>query len=158
MAKLLAVGRMKAGPERELFARYWERCIPLAKGLGFATPTIVELRESQAGSAVARRQGEAQGLMTQIQPADLVLAFDERGRSVASPAFAYLIANARDSGRMPCLVLGGPDGLDGALRESADHVLSFGAMTLPHQLARVLVAEQLYRAMTLLSGHPYHRA
>jgi 23S rRNA (pseudouridine1915-N3)-methyltransferase len=88
-----------------------------------------------------------------------LLVLDERGRHVSSAAFAQMLAEARDAGSEALtLLIGGPDGIDEALRERASLVVAFGAMTWPHQLVRVLLAEQLYRAATILSGHPYHRA
>ena len=157
MVHVLAVGRMKAGPERELFERYWRRLGPLARQLGFGQPKLTELRESQAGSADQRKAEEAQGLLGRLPEACAVIALDERGKAITTPQFSSKLEIFKDAGRSVALIIGGPDGLDASLGERADLVVSFGAMTMPHQLARVLIAEQLYRAMTVLSGHPYHR-
>lgn len=157
MVKVLAVGRMKSGPERELFERYWTRSKPFAKSLGFAAPALLELRESQAASADQRKTLEGQELISKLGDGGALIAFDERGKTITTPQFAKKMQGWRDAGRSISIVVGGPDGLDPALRERADLVVSFGAMTMPHQLVRVLVAEQIYRSMTLLSGHPYHR-
>jgi 23S rRNA (pseudouridine1915-N3)-methyltransferase len=88
----------------------------------------------------------------------VLLVFDERGRSLSSEELALRIRGWREAGRprQSCIV-GGPDGLDRSVRDRADLVLSFGALTIPHALVRILVAEQLYRAVTILAGHPYHR-
>lgn len=155
---IVAVGRMKAGPERELMARYLDRATASGKPLGLADFSVIELSESRASSADARKAEEARAIRSAIPEKSVVVALDERGKSVASPAFAARVADWRDAGR-PALVLviGGADGLAPEFRQSADLVLSFSAMTWPHQLVRIMAAEQLYRATTILSGHPYHR-
>jgi 23S rRNA (pseudouridine1915-N3)-methyltransferase len=154
---LVAVGRTKAGPETELAARYQDRAAKAGKGLGFRSVDTVTLDESRAADA-ASRKGEEAAAIRRVRAGRLVL-LDERGRSLGSPDFAALIGGWKDSGEEAAtLVIGGPDGLDPALRAEADLVLSFGAMTWPHQLVRVMAMEQLYRAVTILSGHPYHRA
>lgn len=156
---VIAVGRLKDGPERDLCARYQERALGLARGLGFGGPDIVELPESRGRRSDERRRDEARLIAERLPPSGLVIALDERGRSLGSEAFAERLAKARDAG-MPAatLVIGGADGLSEEIRAQAALVLSFGALTLPHQIVRALVLEQLYRAMTIMAGHPYHRA
>jgi 23S rRNA (pseudouridine1915-N3)-methyltransferase len=155
---VLAVGRLKSGPERELVARYRQRVEGIGRGLGFTGPDFLEVPESRARREDDRRAEEAAALLDRAGAASLI-AFDERGRGLSSEAFAARIGGWRDEGRpgLACLV-GGPDGLDPKVRARADLVLSFGALTMPHQIVRVLVVEQLYRALTILAGHPYHRA
>lgn len=157
MVKVLAVGRMKAGPERELFERYWQRTGSLSKSLGFGAPSLVELRESQAGTGDQRKAAEAEALLARAETGAALIALDERGKAITTADLCKDFEHYRDAGRDVCLVIGGPDGLDGSVRKQADKVISFGAMTMPHQLVRVLAAEQIYRVMTVLSGHPYHR-
>lgn len=153
---LVAVGRTKAGPETELAARYQDRAAKAGKGLGFRSIDTVTLDESRAADATTRKAEEATAIR-RIRAGRLVV-LDERGRSMGSADFAALIGRWKDGGEdAATLVIGGPDGLDPVLRGEADLVLSFGAMTWPHQLVRVLALEQLYRAITILSGHPYHR-
>ncbi len=153
---LVAVGRTKAGPETELAARYQDRAAKAGKGLGFRSIDTVTLDESRAADAATRKAEEATAIR-RIRAGRLVV-LDERGRSMGSADFAALIGRWKDGGEdAATLVIGGPDGLDPVLRGEADLVLSFGAMTWPHQLVRVLALEQLYRAITILSGHPYHR-
>jgi 23S rRNA (pseudouridine1915-N3)-methyltransferase len=155
---VMAVGRLKDGPERELVERYGERARGFARGLGLSPVQFVELPESRARRDADRKAEEGAAILDKAAGAVLV-AFDERGKSLASDAFAQRLAAWRDEGRSAvAFVIGGPDGLDGRVRAAADLVLSFGALTLPHQLVRVLVAEQIYRALTILAGHPYHRA
>ena len=157
---VLAVGRLKAGPERDLVARYRERCDASGRALGFSATESVELDEGRAGRAPDRITDEGARLLAHHSLAGAALvAFDERGRSdLASEDFSERLRGWRDGAR-PALVLavGGADGLAEPVRARADLVLAFGRLTLPHQLVRVLALEQLYRAMTILSGHPYHR-
>ena len=155
---LLTIGRLKSGPERDLVERYRGRIEAAGRALGFPAFEIAELPESRARRDADRRTDEAAALLDKIGPSVLV-AFDERGKSPTSEAFAERIRAWRDEGRpgLAC-VIGGPDGLDPSIRQRADLVVSFGQLTLPHQIVRVLVAEQLYRALTIIAGHPYHRA
>lgn len=154
---ILAVGRLKDGPERALLERYRERFDASAGPLGFARVDIAEIPEGRARRAPDRMREEATAILARTG-SGIVLVFDERGRSLSSEDFAARLRGWREGGRprLACVV-GGPDGLDGAVRDRADLVLSFGALTIPHALVRILVAEQLYRAMTILAGHPYHR-
>lgn len=154
---LIAVGRLKAGPERDLVERYRERADALARGLGFSSLELVEIAESRARREADRRAEEGTALLSKAGGASI--AFDERGASLTSAALAARVTAWRDGGRDGLAwVIGGPDGLDETVRERADLLLSFGALTLPHQLVRILVAEQIYRTLTILAGHPYHRA
>ncbi|AIQ87856.1 23S rRNA (pseudouridine(1915)-N(3))-methyltransferase RlmH [Methylobacterium sp. 092160098-2] len=156
---LAAVGRLKAGPERELASRYRDRAAQLGRGLGFATCDSIEIAESRARRALDRCAEEAAALTGHMPPGGVLVAYDERGRAdIGSEALAERVAAWRDAAR-PALVvaIGGPDGLDASIRTKAELILSFGAATLPHGLVRVLALEQLYRSLTILSGHPYHR-
>jgi 23S rRNA (pseudouridine1915-N3)-methyltransferase len=154
-----AVGRLKEGPERALLEKYRDRFAPLAKRLGFAPVVWHELGESRAAEAARRREEEGSALLKLAREAEYLIALDERGRALASEAFARILAKARDGGtRAAAILIGGPDGLSEEVRAAAHLQLSFGAVTLPHGLTRIVLAEQLYRAATILSGHPYHRA
>lgn len=156
---IIAVGRMKAGPETELATRYLDRLSKSAPALGLEFSGVDEIVESRAQDASGRKLDEASRIRERIKPGSTVIALDERGKSLSSEAFAQLIADIRDGGQRDLtLVIGGPDGHDPALAASADRLLSFGVQTWPHQLVRVMLAEQLYRSVTILSGHPYHRA
>ncbi|MBZ6079200.1 23S rRNA (pseudouridine(1915)-N(3))-methyltransferase RlmH [Microvirga puerhi] len=155
---LLAVGRLKSGPERELVERYRQRIEAMGRSLGITGLDMVELPESRARRDDDRRSEEAAALLERAGQAFLI-AFDERGKSPPSEAFAERIRQWRDEGApgVAC-VIGGPDGLDPQILRKAKSVVSFGALTMPHQIVRALVAEQLYRALTIIAGHPYHRA
>jgi len=154
-----AVGRMKAGPERELAERYFQRFARSGPAIGLEFAGIVEATESRAQTATERRREEGRALQAQLQPGMVLALLDERGRSFTSEDFAGRVGLLRDEGRKGLLVaIGGADGHDQSLRDQAGLVVSLGAMTWPHQLVRIMLAEQLYRAATILAGHPYHRS
>jgi len=155
---LFAVGRMKSGPEKDLADRYLERFSKSGPALGLEFAGVTEVPESRAQSAAERKREEGERLRQHVAGGALIL-LDERGRNVTSQDFADRIAAFRDGGRRSLVIgIGGPDGHDPSLRDSADLVLSFGAQTWPHQMVRIMLGEQLYRAATILSGHPYHRS
>lgn len=153
---IVAVGRLKGGSERELVERYRERFQALGRAHGFSSLEIVEIPESRERRDDDRRTDEGRALLDRVGGARLV-ALDERGQSLGSRDFADRLARWRDEGTALAFAIGGADGLDSAVRDRADLVLSLGALTLPHQLVRVVLIEQLYRGLTILSGHPYHR-
>lgn len=155
---LVCVGRAKAGPERELAARYIERAAALGRAAGFSAIELRACDESRAARAQDRKRDEATALRSLLPLRCDIIALDERGEALTSREFAARLCRPRDAG-VPNLavVIGGPDGLDDGFVNGAWLRLSFGAMTLPHQLARILAAEQIYRAMTIICGHPYHR-
>lgn len=154
---IAAVGRMKSGPERDLVSRYLDRAVASGKPLALTGFDVFELNESRAGSAAARKVEEAKGLRS-VLPDGILVTLDERGKAIGSEAFANLLARWRDEGRPAVsFVIGGADGIDPDFVRSADMSLSFSPMVWPHQLVRIMLAEQLYRATTILSGHPYHR-
>jgi len=155
---IIAVGRMKTGPERELVSRYLDRAIATGKQLGLSRFSVTELTESRAGSAKARKSEEAKAIKAAIPDGAVIIALDEHGKSLSSVGFSNQVSNWRDNGRAAiCFLIGGADGLDHSLLSSADLSLAFSTFTWPHQLVRIMLAEQLYRTTTILSGHPYHR-
>lgn len=156
---VFAVGRMKAGPEQELADRYFERLSRVGPSIGLDFSGVAEIAESRARAEADRKREEGARIETFVAEGGVLILLDERGRNMSSQDFATVLAGLRDSGeRMTAVAIGGPDGHDPALRGRARLVLSFGALTWPHQLVRVMLGEQLYRAATILSGHPYHRA
>lgn len=156
---LIAVGRLKAGPERELCDRYAERLRLGARAVGVASVSQVEISESPQRRAEDRMAEEARAILAATPPDAALMLFDERGAAIDSAGFAGLLRRQREAGVAAlAAAVGGPDGLAPELREKARHVLSFGRMTMPHQIIRALVFEQFYRATTILTGHPYHRA
>lgn len=153
-----AIGRMKQGPERELVSRYLDRAVAGGRPLGLTGFEIAEFNESRAGTASSRKADEAKLLRGAMPEGALLVALDERGKGIGSEAFAAQVGRWRDDGRQAlAFVIGGADGLDPALVREAGLVLSFSPLTWPHQMVRIMLAEQLYRVTTILSGHPYHR-
>ncbi|MEM9999988.1 MAG: 23S rRNA (pseudouridine(1915)-N(3))-methyltransferase RlmH [Pseudomonadota bacterium] len=157
--KLICVGKMKAGPERDLLDRYADRIRKLAPQLGMSWSGISEVPESRAPDGKTRKTQEATALNAHVK-ADraVIIVLDERGDSLDSTRWASLIDRHREAGASELIVMiGGPDGLDSQLRGRADKCISFGNQTMPHQLVRIIATEQLYRVLTILNGHPYHR-
>ena len=155
---LLCVGRLKAGPERELFERYLKRIRESARLAGIAGADVRETEESRARRPDGRREEESAGILSATPRGAYLVVLDSGGQWLTSEDWAADIASARDASRpVYAVVVGGPDGLSASLRDRADRLVSFGAMTWPHQLARVMAGEQLYRALLILAGHPYHR-
>jgi 23S rRNA (pseudouridine1915-N3)-methyltransferase len=153
-----AVGRLKTGPERELADRYLERSDKSGRAIGINAVTVREIAESRAREAASRKDEEAAALLQDLAPGSLLIALDERGDLPTSERFAAMLGEARDRGTPEAvLLIGGPDGHGAALLSRAGHRISFGRLTWPHQIVRILAAEQVYRAITILSGHPYHR-
>jgi 23S rRNA (pseudouridine1915-N3)-methyltransferase len=154
-----AIGRLKRGPETELSERYAKRATQTGRGLGLREIEIVEIRESRAGEAGKRMIEESIALANVVPQDAAVVLLDARGENLDSAGLAVQLAQWRSNNR-PAVVfmIGGADGLAPSLRDKAELRLSFGAATWPHQLVRVMLLEQLYRATTILSGHPYHRA
>jgi 23S rRNA (pseudouridine1915-N3)-methyltransferase len=157
--RIAAVGRLKAGPERELLDRYLKRVNAVGKSVNLAPLEAVEISEGRATRPADRLREEANALRKWSIAGARRVVLDARGRSLASEDFARQLALFRDQGVPAALFLiGGPDGLAEEIRKDADFVLAFGSATFPHQLVRILLAEQIYRALTILSDHPYHRA
>lgn len=156
---ILCVGRLKEEAERAIVERYLQRFQQMGAPLGFTNLDVTELMESKARSAQERKAFEAGELRKKIPTDSTIVALDEGGKAVGSAAFAEMLAKLRDNGaRHLCFIVGGPDGLDAAFAAEAYLTLSLGRLTLPHGLARAVLAEQLYRAASILAGHPYHRA
>jgi 23S rRNA (pseudouridine1915-N3)-methyltransferase len=155
---VIAVGRMKSGPETDLFARYQARAAKSGRQLGISAVTHREIPESRNPDARRRRDDEAAAILAALSPGAAVIALDEKGDDIDSTAFAALIRKHLDGGTGElAFLIGGPDGHGAAAISAARQVIRFGKLTWPHQIVRILLAEQVYRAMTILSGHPYHR-
>jgi 23S rRNA (pseudouridine1915-N3)-methyltransferase len=154
-----AIGRLKDGAERELAERYRKRAEQSGRRIGFRDTEVVEIRESRAQETGKRVAEEAAALASAIPDKAVVIVLDERGESLDSAALATRLGRWRDDGRPAAVfVIGGDDGLAPAFRDKANLKLAFGAATWPHQLVRIMLLEQIYRAISMLSGHPYHRA
>lgn len=155
---VLAVGRMKKGAEADLAARYLKRALQAGRNIGIRDIEIVEIRESRAQDSERRKLEESIAIANVIPDKAAVVVLDEQGSSVSSAAFAEHLGQWRDGGQPAvAFIIGGADGLAETLRPKAKIALSFGSATWPHQMVRIMLLEQLYRAVTILSGHPYHR-
>jgi 23S rRNA (pseudouridine1915-N3)-methyltransferase len=149
---IVAIGRLARSPETELVKLYLERATNAGRALGLGPVEVVEVESRKPGKAA-----EAEALMPHLADAH-VIACDEHGQARPSRAFAEEIARLRDDGaRRLVFVVGGADGLDAALLKTANSKLAFGPQTWPHALARAMLAEQVYRAVSILAGSPYHR-
>ena len=155
---LVCVGKLKAGPERLLFDRYLKRLAEGARSAGLAGVDIREIGELRARRPEDRRAEEGAAIRAAVPEGGALVLLDEQGQPATSEEWAADIGRARDSSRpVYAVAIGGPDGLDPSLGAGAHRSISFGSMTWPHQLVRVMAGEQLYRAITILAGHPYHR-
>lgn len=153
---IAAIGRLKTGPEREIASRLLTRSSALGRKLGLAL-SIREIAESRA-TGKPRRDQEASALLAAIPANAVIIALDETGSGLDSRAFAEKLAKLRDQGTTELvLAIGGADGHGATLLDRARFRLAFGPMTWPHQFVRLMLIEQIYRAFTILAGHPYHR-
>lgn len=151
---ICAVGRLRTGPECALIDDYLKRFDRTGRALGLGPARLIEVEDRKGGGMPA----EAALLRRAIPTGALMCTLDERGKQMSSPDFAAQMGKWRDAGRSDlAFVIGGADGIDPDLRQDADFSLSFGAMVWPHMLVRVMLAEQIYRAATILAGGPYHR-
>ncbi|MCC8936926.1 23S rRNA (pseudouridine(1915)-N(3))-methyltransferase RlmH [Bradyrhizobium sp. Arg68] len=156
---VICIGRLKQGPERELAERYRERFDDIGRKLGFRGLDIHDIAESRARDATTRIAEEAAAIAALIPDKSTLVALDERGKNVDSTSFARQLGRWRDEGiAHTVFVIGGADGLSPELQRRASLRMAFGAATWPHQMVRVMLLEQIYRAATILAGHPYHRA
>jgi 23S rRNA (pseudouridine1915-N3)-methyltransferase len=156
---IAAVGRLKEGPERELAERYRKRAEQIGRRIGIREVEVIEIRESRAQDVGKRVTEESIAIANVVPDKAAVIVLDERGDNLDSAAFAKKLARWRDDGRQDAVfVIGGDDGLLPTLREKAALTLALGAATWPHPLVRGMLLEQIYRALSILSGHPYHRA
>lgn len=155
---IAAIGRLKEGPERQLLSRYAALLDGLGRGCGIGPLVITELPEARGGDAAKRTADEATRLVKAASGADIIILLDERGRSMTSLAFAEAMRVDRDGGvRSIAFLIGGADGHGDEAREAAQRTLSLSPLTLPHGLARIMLVEQLYRSVSIIAGHPYHR-
>ena len=151
--KIVAVGRLRAGPEADLVSDYLDRFGKTGRSLGLGPASVQEVEAKKGGM-----DAEGELLSKAVAGSQIVCTLDERGKVLTSPDFANILAKWRDEGRAEvAFVIGGADGIDPKLRAHADYSLSFGKMVWPHMLVRVMLAEQLYRAASILAGSPYHR-
>jgi 23S rRNA (pseudouridine1915-N3)-methyltransferase len=146
---LIAIGRLRGGPESELFERYNTRLRPRLN--------VIELPEERGTPQVVKRK-EGAALLSAVPKDAFVVALDQAGAVMGSEGFAGRLSDWSQLSRTICFLIGGAEGLDVSVLHRADHPISLGLMTWPHFLARAMLAEQIYRAQTIAQGHPYHRA
>ena len=155
---MIAAGRLKPGPEKTIAEDYLTRAQGLGRKCGISRIAVTEFNESQASSPAARMAEEARLISGSLAPKSFTIVLDERGKALPSEAFADLLRRHLDGGTAEmAFLIGGPDGHAPETREQAGLLMSFGPMTWPHRLVRVMLFEQLYRAITIIAGHPYHR-
>lgn len=153
-----AIGRLKTGPEKEMSADYESRILATGRTAGITALRVRDWPESRLPDAESRKAEESEILLPLCAGAKTVV-LDERGKPLSSMAFAEWLQRAADSGvKQVTFLIGGPDGHGDAVRGMADLVMSFGPATFPHRLIRVMLMEQVYRALTILTKHPYHRS
>jgi 23S rRNA (pseudouridine1915-N3)-methyltransferase len=156
---IAAVGRLKQGPERELAERFRKRAAATGRSVGLHDIDIIEIKESRADSAERRMLEESIAIANVIPEGAVSVILDERGENLSSASFAGHLQGWRAEDRPAVVfILGAADGIAAGLREKAKMAIAFGAATWPHQFVRIMLLEQIYRAVTILSGHPYHRA
>lgn len=149
---------MKNGPESELLERYLDRLEKAGRQLGMSGMSVTVFNESRMAQPDRRKSEEASMMLGALKPGGLLIALDEHGSDIGSPEFSAHLKSGLENGCPEmAFAIGGPDGHGPELLQRANQTLRLGRMTWPHQLARVMLAEQLYRAITILSGHPYHR-
>lgn len=148
---ILAVGRVKRSPERELINDYLNRAAKSGASLGFRKIEEIEI-ESGGG---LQREGER--ILAKLPKHTSIIRLDERGKTMRSAAFARKLQTSRDDGQDMCFLIGGADGYSEAVKSAAPQTLSLGEFTWPHKLARAMLAEQIYRAISILAGTPYHK-
>ncbi len=156
---IIAVGRLKDGPERELYLKYAKRIDDAGRSVALGPLTLSEIPEARQASTKQRQADEGSRIVQSASAADFSVLLDVGGKTFSSKGFATWLATRRDDGlRHVAFLIGGPDGHGDEAIAHAKLKFSLGPLTLPHGLARIVLAEQLYRAATILSGHPYHRA
>ncbi len=155
---IAAVGRLKQGPERELAERYRKRAFDAGRKSGISAVDVIEIKESRAGDPNRRMLEESIAIANIIPEDAIVLIMDGRGENLSSSAFAGRLQGWRaQNAPATAFIVGGHDGFAPSLREKATLAVAFGAATWPHQLVRIMLLEQIYRASTIMAGHPYHR-
>jgi 23S rRNA (pseudouridine1915-N3)-methyltransferase len=156
---ILAVGSMRGTSEGALVEDYIYRAAQMGRNMGFPAVHVEEVSVSRVRDAATRMTEEAEKLSARVPQGAHVVLLDAKGKGMTSEDFAEMLGALRDAGTKElCFVIGGPDGLAPLPGKRSGRSLAFGPQTWPHLLVRAMLAEQVYRAMTILAGHPYHRA
>lgn len=155
---IAAIGLLKSGPEKELAAEYEQRITGLGRNAGLSGFFVQDWAESRAATASLRKTEEAKRLWSSVSTDGLAIVLDERGTTPTSVEFAKILQQQAHNGlKQLSFLVGGPDGHAPQTRDKAFKTISFGPMTFPHRLLRVMLLEQIYRAVTIMVNHPYHR-
>ena len=156
---ILAVGHSRGTSEGALCDEFLDRAIKMGRNMGFTAVVVEELAVGKARDAATRMNDEASRLAARLPDGAHIMLLDARGKGMTSEDFAETLGSLRDVGTKDlAFIIGGPDGLSPLPGKKAGRSLAFGPQTWPHLLARALLTEQIYRALTILAGHPYHRA
>ena len=157
--QVLGIGKLKAGPEKTLSLEYQTRLEGLGRKAGITKLTVTDFAESQGQTASQRQTEEAKLLAGTLAPKAFTLVLDERGKSFTSTGFSQLLQRHLDQGTQDlAFLIGGPDGHGAETRNHAGQLISLSEMTWPHRLVRIMLLEQIYRAVTIMVNHPYHRS
>ena len=155
---IASIGRLKSEEEKPLFTKYLKRCRSISKAIGINSIDLIELAESRNQNTAKRKEEESKSILAALPNPEFLVTLDQTGKSLGSSDLSQLIQNQRSQNtKNLAFVIGGADGLSEGILAKSNLVLAFGAMTWPHQLVRVMLAEQIYRSFTILSKHPYHR-
>jgi 23S rRNA (pseudouridine1915-N3)-methyltransferase len=156
---LAAIGRLKTGPEKQMADDYAARIEQLGKKAGINALKIGEWAESQQANAKQRMDDEASILWSAVPQGAVTFVLDERGISHSSEEFATKIRKCADTGVSDLVfMIGGPDGHAPETRKKASYLIALGPMVWPHRLVRIMLLEQIYRSVTIMVNHPYHRS
>ena len=157
--QVLGIGKLKAGPEKTLADEYQARLEGLGRKAGITKLTVTDFAESQGQTASQRQAEEARRLADALAPKAFTLVLDERGKTFTSKSFSQFLQGHLDQGTPDlAFLIGGPDGHSAETRKHAGQLISLGEMTWPHRLVRIMLLEQIYRAVTIMVNHPYHRS
>ena len=155
---IASIGRLKSGEEKPLFDKYVKRSRDIAKLTGINSIDFIELAESQNRSIEKRKEEESDAILKALPTPNFLTTLDQTGKSLSSDKLSKLIHEQRTQNTKNfTFVIGGADGLSSNILAKSNLTLAFGSMTWPHQLVRIMLVEQIYRAFTILNGHPYHR-
>ncbi|WP_370931825.1 23S rRNA (pseudouridine(1915)-N(3))-methyltransferase RlmH [Bartonella sp. DGB1] len=156
--KFICIGKMKKGAEQELFERYYQRAKRNFQTLGIYLMPVIELPESKSSNVEERKKREGENILSSLNNKAYLILLDELGQMLPTKKFADLLPKLKQTGiNNVTFAIGGADGHSEEIKKRADKILSLGLMTFPHQIVRILLAEQIYRNATILLNHPYHR-
>lgn len=155
--KVISIGQLKNNPILEIQKDYESRILNLSKSVGIKNLEIKELPISKKSSIKERQKEEAKIISQHIKQDNLNVFLDGKGENINSVDISQIISKSSFDGKDLVFFIGGPDGFDEKIIKVANKIISFGRVTWPHKLIRIMLLEQLYRGITILNNHPYHR-